>query len=55
MVLLVGGRAGGLAPGSHIAAAGVHPASVLVSAMQAAGYEGDSLGEVSGNVPELFG
>jgi hypothetical protein len=28
---------------------------VLISAMQAAGYEGDSLGEVTGNVPELFG
>ncbi|HVJ14598.1 MAG TPA: DUF1552 domain-containing protein [Polyangiaceae bacterium] len=55
MVLMVGGRAGGLAPGSHIAATGVHPASVLVSAMQAAGYEGDTLGEVTGNVPELFG
>ena len=55
MVLMVGGRAGGLAPGSHIAAPGVHPASVLISAMQAAGYTGDTLGEVTGNVPELFG
>ncbi len=55
MVLMVGGRAGGLMPGSHIAATGVHPASVLISAMQAAGYEGDTLGEVTGNVPELFG
>lgn len=55
MVLLVGGRAGGLAPGRHIAAAGAHPAQVLVSAMQAVGHTGDSLGEVSGTVPELFG
>ncbi|HEY3496539.1 MAG TPA: DUF1552 domain-containing protein [Polyangiaceae bacterium] len=55
MVLLVAGRAGGLAPRGHLAATGTHPAKVLVSAMQAAGYEGDSLGEVTGNVPELFG
>ncbi|HMI92293.1 MAG TPA: hypothetical protein VK509_13045, partial [Polyangiales bacterium] len=54
MVLLVGGRAGGLQPGRHIPKDGAHPAQCLVSAMQAAGYTGDSLGEVSGNVPELF-
>jgi len=55
MVLLVGGRAGGLAPGRHIDATGSHPANVLVSAMQAVGHDGDTLGEVSGTVPELFG
>lgn len=55
MVLLVGGRAGGLSPGRHLAATGTHPAKVLVSAMQAVGHEGETLGEVSGNVPELFG
>ena len=55
MILIVGGRAGGLAPGRHIASAGTHPAKVLVSAMQAAGYDDDALGEVTGNVPELFG
>lgn len=55
MVLLVAGRAGGLAPGRHIAATGQHPAKVLVSAMQAVGHTGDTLGEVSGTVPELFG
>lgn len=54
MVLLVGGRAGGLQPGRHIATAGAHPAQCLVSCMQAVGYQGDSLGEVNGNVPELF-
>jgi hypothetical protein len=54
MVLLVGGRAGGLVPGKHIASTGTHPARVLVSAMQAAGVTGDRLGEVSGTVPELF-
>jgi len=54
MVLLVGGRAGGLQPGRHIPKDGAHPAQCLVSAMQAAGFTGDSLGEVQGNVPELF-
>jgi hypothetical protein len=55
MVLLVGGRAGGLAPGRHIVSQNAHPAQVLISGMQAAGYEGDTLGEVTGNLPELFG
>jgi hypothetical protein len=49
------GRAGGLAPGRHVAATGAHPARVLISAMQAAGHTGDSLGEVTGNLPQLFG
>jgi hypothetical protein len=55
MILLVGGHAGGLTPGKHIPTAGAHPAQCLVSCMQAAGYAGDALGEVTGNVPELFG
>jgi hypothetical protein len=55
MVLLVAGRAGGLAPGRHIVKQGTHPGRVLISAMQAVGHTGDTLGEVSGNVPELFG
>jgi hypothetical protein len=55
MVLLVGGRAGGLAPGRHIATGGAHPGQCLIGCMQAAGYSGDTLGEVSGNLPELFG
>jgi hypothetical protein len=54
MVQLVAGRAGGLQPGKHIATAGAHPVQCLISAMQAVGYEGDTLGEVSGNIPELF-
>ena len=55
MVLLVAGRAGGLNPGRHVATENAHPGQVLVSAMQAVGYEGDTLGEVTGNLPELFG
>jgi hypothetical protein len=55
MVLLVAGRAGGLMPGRHIVSQNAHPGQVLISAMQAAGYTGDTFGEVNGNLPELFG
>jgi hypothetical protein len=54
MVMLVAGRAGGLKPGKHIKANGVHPVRCLISAMRAAGVKGDKLGEVSGTLPELF-
>ena len=55
MVLLVGGRAGGLMPGRHIVSENAHPAQVLISAMQAAGSTDTKLGEVTGNLPALFG
>ncbi|RYZ05881.1 MAG: DUF1552 domain-containing protein [Myxococcales bacterium] len=56
MVLLVGGRAGGLAPGRHIVAPqSTHPGNVLISAMQAAGYAGEQFGEVTGKFPGVFG
>lgn len=55
MVLLVAGRAGGLAPGRHIATNGSHPGQVLLTAMQAVGHTGTTFGEVSGTVPELLG
>ena len=55
MVLLVAGRAGGLQPGRHIPAMGAHPAQCLLSAMRAAGFTGDKLGEVEGHLPALFG
>jgi hypothetical protein len=47
MVMLVAGRAGGLSPGDHVHGNRAHPATVLIQAMQAAGYQGDTLGEVS--------
>jgi hypothetical protein len=47
MVMLVAGRAGGLDPGEHVNGNRAHPATVLITAMQAAGYQGDTLGEVS--------
>jgi hypothetical protein len=55
MAMLIAGRAGGLAPGRHIPTDGAHPAQMLISCMQAAGYDGNSLGEVDGALSELFG
>ncbi len=54
MVIMLAGRAGGLKPGQHIVKARQHPATVLVSAMKAVGFTGNTLGEVTGDVPELF-
>jgi len=54
MVVMLAGRAGGLKPGKHIVKLRQHPATVMVSAMKAVGYTGNSLGEVTGEVPELF-
>ena len=55
MVLLVAGRAGGLSPGRHIRAEGAHPGQCLLSCMNAVGYQDSSFGEVTGNIPDLFG
>jgi hypothetical protein len=54
MIALIAGRAGGLRPGQHIDTQGAHPVRALISAMQATGWTGDTLGEVSGNIPDLF-
>jgi len=47
MVILLAGRAGGFEPGEHIDGNRAHPATALVTAMQAAGYQGSTLGDVS--------
>jgi hypothetical protein len=54
MLALIAGRAGGLRPGQHIATNGAHPAQVLISAMNAAGVTTETLGEISGRIPQLF-
>ncbi len=54
MACLIAGRAGGLKPGKHVVATGKHPANVLVTAMNAAGVVSSTLGEVTGNIPELL-
>jgi len=56
MACLIAGRAGGLKGGVHVKAPDDrnHPANVLISAMKAVGVEGETLGEVSGAIPELF-
>ncbi len=53
MGALIAGRAGGLQPGQHVLGQGRHPAQVIISAMKAVGA-GETLGEVSGAIPELF-
>jgi hypothetical protein len=55
MACLIAGRVGGLRPGQHVVAAGKHPANVILTAMQAAGYPQNSLGEVNGDIPALRG
>jgi hypothetical protein len=55
MILLVGGRAGTLRPGRHHHGNNsVHPAQVLLAAMQSVGYSSDTFGEVSGAFTALF-
>lgn len=54
MAMMLAGRAGGLNPGRHVVTQQAHPANVLISAMNAVGVVGDTLGEVQGTVPELF-
>jgi hypothetical protein len=55
MTALIAGRAGGLKSGQHVKAAGKHPAHVVISGMNAAGVTGDTLGQIKGNLPALFG
>ena len=47
MVMLMACRAGGLSPGEHVNGNRAHTRTVLIRAMQAAGYQGNSLGDVS--------
>jgi len=54
MVMVVGGRAGGLKPGQHIDGARGHPGTAIIPAMRAAGYTGDTFGEATGHVDALF-
>jgi hypothetical protein len=55
MAALIAGRAGGLRGGLHVAATGKHPANVLITAMNAVGVGGTTLGEVSGPIAGLLG
>ena len=53
MACLIAGRVGGLKPGRHVVAQGMHPVNVLVTAMNAVGVPTTTLGEVSGSIPAL--
>ncbi len=58
MIALIGGHAGGLnaGGGQHIVKQDWHPANVVISALSATNaIPNETLGEVSGRVPELFG
>jgi hypothetical protein len=55
MAVLVAGRAGGLKPGLHLPAPGLHPAQALITCMNAVGVPAGKLGNVSGEVPGLRG
>ncbi len=54
MWMLMAGGAGGLKRGHHVPANKKHPLNVTISAMQAVGLQTDTLGEISGRMPELF-
>ena len=53
MACLIAGRAGGIKGGQHVVAAGKHPANVLLTAMNAVGVAGNTLGEVTGAIAAL--
>jgi Protein of unknown function (DUF1552) len=53
MIVIVGGRAGGLKSGRHIAAPGKHPAAVVGAAMAAVGVPG-GLGDLKVPLPDLL-
>jgi hypothetical protein len=52
MSALIAGHAGGLKQGQHVVAKDVHPASVVITAMNAVGVPG-GLGEVTGGISAL--
>jgi hypothetical protein len=56
MSILLAGGAGGLGAGRHIHYENDrHPAQVVLTAMRACGYSQSVLGEVQGELPELYG
>ncbi len=55
MACLLAGGAGGLKAGQHVVADGMHPANVIITAMNAVGVKTNQLGDVTGTIPKLFG
>lgn len=54
MMVVVGGKAGGLRGGLHLPCANQsHPAQAILTAMKAVGYVGSALGEVRGEIAGL--
>jgi hypothetical protein len=56
MALAIAGGAGGLKRGHHVVAPSnrSHPGNAIITAMRAAGYDGDTFGEVTGDIPDLL-
>ncbi len=55
MMVVVGGKAGGLRLGQHLACGNRnHPAQAILTALKAVGYAPNQLGEVSGLIPGLL-
>ena len=54
MAMLVAGGAGGLKRGHHIPANGAHPVQATISLMNAVGVPTTSLGEVNGDIADMF-
>lgn len=54
LAVLFAGGAGGLRQGEHVRVAARHPANALITLMNAAGAPASTLGEISGNVPEML-
>jgi hypothetical protein len=56
MTLAIAGGAGGLKRGHHVVAPANrnHPVNAVITAMQGAGFTGDTLGEVTGDIPDLW-
>ena len=56
MTLAIAGGAGVLKRGHHVVAPSNrnHPVNAIITAMRAVGYTGDTLGEVTGDIPELL-
>ncbi len=54
MCTIISGKAGGIKTGAHVKLARAHMAQVFLSTMKAVGYVGNTVGDISGSVPEIY-
>lgn len=55
MCTIISGKAGGIKTGAHVKLAKAHMAQVFLSTMKAVGYVGNTVGDITGSVPEIWG